>query len=274
MNLEPIREITQDEVAQYLADGIILLKGLFDNDWIDHLIKSVANDIANPGPMHRQLEDDGDSGSFFYETIMWTYNDDFRRFVFESPAARVVAQLMNSRKVNIYYDQLLIKEPGTSKITPWHHDMPYLPIRGDQFCTMWLALDRVTDENGAVEYIRGSHKWGKVFNPMSFKEGRDYEHGLESIPDIDAKREDFDIVQYDLEPGDCTVHHALLVHAAPGNKRSERRRRGYITRWAGDDVTYFPAEEGKKLQNLIFDPGISPGAPLDSKLWPVVWQQS
>ena len=69
MNLEPIREITQDEVAQYLADGIILLKGLFDNDWIDHLIKSVANDIANPGPMHRQLEDDGDSGSFFLRYV-------------------------------------------------------------------------------------------------------------------------------------------------------------------------------------------------------------
>jgi ectoine hydroxylase-related dioxygenase (phytanoyl-CoA dioxygenase family) len=56
--------------------------------------------------------------------------------------------------VNIFYDQLLIKEPGTVKRTPWHHDMPSWPLAGWQVCTIWLALDPVTEESGAVEYVR------------------------------------------------------------------------------------------------------------------------
>lgn len=50
----------------------------------------------------------------------------------------------------------LIKEPGTVKRTPWHHDMLYWPLVGLQVCTIWLARDRVTKDSGAVECARGS----------------------------------------------------------------------------------------------------------------------
>src|SRR5712691_13305566 len=83
-----------------------------------------------------------------------------------------------------------------------------------------------------------------------------------------AMRHSLQLIQYELEPGDCTVHHALLVHAAPGNTLATRRRRALVTRWTGDDVRYAPKP---KIQPLIRQPTIPPGAPLDSELWPVVW---
>jgi len=204
-------------VRRYDEDGVVLLKGMFDEAWLKHLSEQIEVDIANPGPLHTELEDDGQTGRFFFDTFMWTYNPAFKQFVFESPAARIAAHMMHANKVNIFFDQLLIKEPGTVKHTPWHHDMPYWPLVGWQVCTIWLALDPVTKESGAVEYVRGSHKWGVQFNPTAFAGDDRYEQGMPRILDIEAMRHSLQLIQYELEPGDCTVHHVLLVHAAPGN---------------------------------------------------------
>lgn len=52
-------------------------------------------------------------------------------------------------------------------------------------------------------------------------------------------------------------------------RESNRRRRAYVTRWAGDDTVYYPRPD---IQPMISEPDIPEGAPLDSKLWPVVWR--
>ena len=88
--------------------------------------------------------------------------------------------------------------------------------------------------------------------------------------DIEANRDDYDIVWFDLEPGDCTVHHALTVHGAPGNASNSFRRRAYVTRWTGDDVTYNPRPN---LMKILRDPGIAAGDPLDCDLFPVIWNR-
>ena len=64
------------------------------------------------------------------------------------------------------------------------------------------------------------------------------------------------------------MHDGLVVHGAPGNRSAATRRRAYLTRWAGDDVTYDPRPN---LQRMLRDPGIEPGGPLDSDLFPVVY---
>ena len=58
------------------------------------------------------------------------------------------------------------------------------------------------------------------------------------MPDIDTARDDYEIVSWDLEPGDVYVFHGLTVHGAGGNVREDVRRRGYAVRYTGDDVRY------------------------------------
>lgn len=270
MNLKPPREITEAEIQTYREDGVVLLKGLFDPEWVDFLRVAAEKDMESPGPLCQELTASGKSGRFYFNTFMWTYSDAFRRFVFGSPAASIAGQVMQSSKVNVFFDQLLIKEPGTEEETPWHHDMPYWPVRGNDICTVWLALDSVTKESGAVEYVKGSHKWGKAFRPPAFAGDDKYKIDLPAVPDIANNRSDFDFIQFELEPGDCTVHHGLLVHGAPGNSVSERRRRAVVSRWAGDDAVYYPLPN---IQKMMWDPDIPKAGPLDSDLWPVVWQR-
>lgn len=127
----------------------------------------------------------------------------------------------------------------------------------------------MTADSGAVEYIKGSHRWGQRLKPQSFSGQTKFDEDLPPVPDIEAEREKHEIVQYELAPGDCTIHHALLVHHAPGNSRNDRRRRAFVTRWAGDDATFYPHDGVQHMPPL---PDIPAGGPLDSELWPVVWR--
>jgi ectoine hydroxylase-related dioxygenase (phytanoyl-CoA dioxygenase family) len=72
-----------------------------------------------------------------------------------------------------------------------------------------------------------------------------------------------------MEPGDCTVHHAFTLHGAPGNASNDQRRRAYVQRWVGYNLTYNPRPN---LQRMLRDPGIPIGAPLDSDLFPGFWR--
>lgn len=270
MNGTPVRAITEDEIRTFEADGVVLLKGLFDADWIAFMRGAAEKSLADPGELHFEFAAERkDPGRFFFETFSWLHNADCDRFVRQSPAAAIAGAIMRSAKVNIFFDQWLIKEPGTPTKTPWHHDLPFWPVDGNQVCTLWLALDPVTVQTGAVEYVTGSHRWGKRFKARSFSGVDRYGEDLPDVPDIDSLRGELALVQHELAPGDCTVHHGLTVHGSPGNFSTDMRRRAHVTRWAGDDAFYHPRPN---IQKIPRDPGIAAGAPLDSTLWPVIWR--
>lgn len=261
------REISNDEIRAFDKEGIVFLPAMFSREWVDAIRAAAEEGLKNPGTLHAELAaEHGEDGRFFHDTFIWTRNESCRKFVFESPAAEIAARIMQSRKINIFFDQWLIKEPGTATKTPWHHDMTYWPIDGSQICTIWLALDPVTAESGAVEYVKGSHRWGKKFRPASFGSGSQYTEDIPDVPDIDAMRDELDIVQFELQPGDCTVHHGLTVHSAPGNQTSTTRRRAYTSRWAGDDVTFYPRDGIQEMPPMPEE--LHSGDPLDSELWP------
>lgn len=266
----PIRDISQAEIQSYQEDGIVCLRGFFDADWVARMREAAELSLDNPTEMAIEMATtQGKSGRFFFDTFVWRHNPICRDFIYNSPAAELAAQIMQTDKLNIFFDQWLIKEPGTDVPTPWHHDLPYWPVDGSQIATIWLALDPVDLASGAVEYVKGSHLWGQRYRAKSFGGTVDYSEDLPEIPDIDLARDQYDIVHFDLEPGDCTVHHALSVHGASGNSRTDHRRRAYVTRWAGADATFHPVD----VRHMPALPDIAAGGPLDSDLWPVILQR-
>ena len=104
-------------------------------------------------------------------------------------------------------------------------------------CSIWVALDPIPKQS-ALEYIRGSHLWSE-FNPQHFTDHSPYAGtDLPSLPDIESSRDDYDIMRFDMRPGDALVFQAMMVHGAPGNASNQHRRRAYSTRWLGDDARY------------------------------------
>lgn len=257
---------------KYNLEGVIKLSGAFDPEWIDFLRNATEENMNNPSELAEEYADNEKSTRFFGDQFIWTRNDDFKKFVFESEAAKIAATLMNATKINMFFDHLLVKEPGSIEPTPWHQDGPYWKIKGQQICSIWFAMDNVNEENGGVCYVKGSHH-GQSYRPESFSGGgHDHynETDLPFMPNIDDTFSGDEIICYDLKPGDCLIHHANIIHGAKGNKTSKVRRRGYATRWTGDDVVWDPRVA---TADIPFDPGLAPGEKLDCELFPVIWKK-
>lgn len=273
MNREPPRPPTPDEIAAYARDGVVRLERTFDATWVERLRAAVERSLAEPAPMALEFNAPGQPGRFFGDMFMWTRDADFRAAAFDSPAPAVAAALMGATRLNLFYDQLFVKEPGTPKRTPWHQDAPYWAVAGRQVCSVWIALDDVDADSGAVEYVLGSHRWNRRFRPAPFRDGglndaRFRQSDLEPVPDIEAARGDYDIRWWPMRAGDCLVFHSAIMHGAPGNSAATRRRRGLAVRFAGDDAVWDPRPG---TFAMIREPGIRAGGPLDCDLFPVVW---
>ena len=173
---------------------------------------------------------------------MWTRDPDFRAFLFESPIAEMAAKVMQSSKAHLLWEFISIKEPNSPYPTDWHQDIAGNPVKGPHCCGTWLSLDEVTIQSGAVEYIKGSHRWGRYFQVGTKLEYYLHEEmqdddsirelHFEEFPDFDELRKYYekDIVHFDVQPGDAVMHQLLTIHGAPGNF-SNRRRRAIAPRW-------------------------------------------
>ena len=266
----PSPNIDDRQLSAYEKDGVICLRGAFDSGWIELLRRASDDAMANPGP-NAELYGDQDTRGFFGDLDIWTRNPDFRSFVLNSPAAEIAASVMQSSKATFFYDQLLVKEPGTQERTPWHQDQPYWAVKGRQICSVWLSMDPVPEEI-SLEFVRGSHHWGE-FNPQHFDDHTPYEGtGLPTLPDIESDRLSYDIARFELGPGDCLIFQAMIAHGAPGNWSTTDRRRGYSTRWLGDDARF--CERSGEVAIPTFPTEFNDGDAFSGEMFPTVYQRS
>ena len=261
------------DIETYRKEGAVCLRGLFESSWVELLKLGIERNLNHPGPNARHYNAGRDTGFYFADAGVWRDIPEYRQFLFDSPAVNIAAELMNASKVNLFFDNLFIKDAETPEITPWHHDMPYMPISGEQVCSLWLALDEVPVEN-SVEYIAGSHRWGKQYRPRNFFDpeadyaGHEFDDdNLEPIPDFHAMRDQLTMRRWAMSPGDVQAFHGYTVHGSPGNSTSSRRR-AFVSRWCGDDVVY--DWKGPETYPVFEDCGLGLGDALDSEIFPVV----
>lgn len=262
--------IPDSTVADYQRDGAICIRGAF-RDWVKPLSKAVELNMANPGPLGKEQLTEGEPGRFFSDMCNWRRFREYRDFVFESPAAEIAARAMRSGTAQFFHEHVLVKEPGTFKLTPWHHDMPYYCVEGEQTVSIWLALDEV-ERSACVNFVAKSHRWGKRFHPVYFRDASEFDHEdnhYAPLPDLEADSDAYSLLAWDLEPGDAILFHFLTLHGT-GAVEIKGWRRGFSTRWIGDDVRYIdrPGATSPPFPNI----GLNPGDRMPEHSFPVVWR--
>lgn len=274
MNRKPAHPVTEDDIAAYERDGAVCLRGLFDQDWCSRMHDAAVSYMQSGEGRKRVVDRPDETGQFYSNVFMCMGNDDFMAFRNESPVAEIAATLMRSKAVRFWYDQLFIKEPMTVAPTQWHHDLPFWPFLGEHVVSIWIALTPATRETSGLEYIAGSHKWGKFYRPVTPDEDPAFANpDLEPCPNFSERHDDPSLrfLSWDLEAGDCVCHHPLTVHGAGGNKSRTQRRIGLSLRFFGDDARYDPKPYTVKLP---FEPTCAPGEhPDDDRLFPLIWER-
>jgi ectoine hydroxylase-related dioxygenase (phytanoyl-CoA dioxygenase family) len=264
---ESDRVLAAEAVEAYQRDGAICVRGALDAQCLDGIAADLEANMSDPGPWSCEYTPDGAPGRFWDDYCNWQRFDGYRAALAFSSLPRIAAVAMQSRTARIFHEHVLVKEAGTSEVTPWHHDQPYYCIDGDQCLSIWVPLDPVPLAS-SLRFVAGSHH-GQMYAPKRFMDHESYGYGSgwSSVPDIDAELEDHSILQWELEPGDCIVFHMRALHAATG---SSRRRRVFSARYVGDDIRYAhrPAPTSPPFPEVAAV--LSPGDPLDHPTFPLV----
>lgn len=256
--------MTPEEITAFQEDGAVCLRGAF-TDWVEVMAAGVERNMREPGEY--ASENAVTQGRFFDDYCNWT-RSEFERIMRESPAARLAAEAMQSPRAQFFHDHVLVKEPGTSKPTPWHQDGPYYFVEGRQTVSFWIPLDPVRD--ATLRLIAGSHRWERMVRPVSWADDSDFYQGEEDwipVPDPDANPDAQRILEWEMEPGDCVLFDFRTLHGARGNPHGARRR-ALSLRWVGDDARY--VERPGRTSPPFPGHGMKPGERLREDWFPVI----
>ncbi len=282
MNNELLRPISTEEINIYHRDGVVPLRGMFDKDWIELLNKGLNVNCESPTERSRIWDKDDAGHTMFYDTLAWREIEEYKKFIFGSPAAQICGQLMKTKAVHYFFDAVFVRSPGTKFETPWHQDEPYWSIEGYDACTLWMPLVPVKQKN-CLSFVPGSHLFKSVFNQKNFgeltgnpKDQVDFSKVADQeFPDINADPERFGVVSWELQPGDCIAFNGRTMHGGSGKLDNDTSLKVFTTKWMGDDVRI-------KFRNYGMDPdfssvmikkGLKSGDRPSTDMYPLVWSK-
>jgi len=263
-----VRPVTDTEVAFFHQNGWVLLKGLVDPEVcramleigrpkLARLVEGTEEKDVKPGSAQMQIAE-SDQGTIvnipqwceWRGAVRAAQDPVYSGVVLSKAMGRNVRRLLDrDRPLRIYHDIFVCKRPdNASTPTHFHQDATNFPLDRNAL-TAWVALDEVTPDQGPVRFYSGSHKFG-LFGSIA--------PGGGDIRDEYPELERFQISPaHHLQPGDCTVHHGLVVHGAGANN-TLRPRWSYL-------ASYFPADARYNgMPNHDTDGfGLKKGYPLD-----------
>ena len=128
--------------------------------------------------------------------------------------------------IALWNSSLFAKPAADGKRTPWHQDGQYWPIRPLATCTVWIAIDDSTTENGCLRVIPGSHH-GQRLRAHRKTDAEDVTLNQELLASEFDEAQAADLV---LKAGQMSLHDVYLLHGSEPNV-SPRPRRGMTLRF-------------------------------------------
>lgn len=205
--------LSESQIAQYHSDGFVVPDYRVPPDMLADLADAHERLIAK----HPEFSD--------LCTALLDYDLSFLNAARNDALLDMVEQVIGP-DFALWNSSMFAKPAHVGSRTPWHQDGEYWPIRPLATCTVWIALDASTQENGCLRVLPGSHKARKLFkHTTSDAEGLSLNQEL-SDPECPIK----DPADIMLEPGQVSLHDVYLAHGSEPN-RSGKSRRGMTLRF-------------------------------------------
>ncbi len=196
----------------------------------------------------------------FHALGAWRLRPGFHDLLWNPALVMAASQLLGG-SVRFWHDQLFCKPARHGGVVAWHQDYSYwtrtVPMA---HLTAWVGLDDSRRDNGCVHYVPGSHRWELL--PITGLAGN-----MEAIREVlsDEQWQQFsNPVAVELNAGECTFHHPLMVHGSFAN-RTDRPRRAAVLNYVRDGV------KSNSDQSLLAGvPPIPAGQPLSGQFFPLL----
>jgi ectoine hydroxylase-related dioxygenase (phytanoyl-CoA dioxygenase family) len=247
MDRRTSHSLTESQIAQFKLNGFLVVEDVLSKDELEalaaHTDRIAAGEAKHIPETSIQLEKifrDGEQpvtnqvlsvrklfNLAVYDEIMWSH-------VSNPKIVDIVAALLGTDDIKMYGDQLFMKAPKVGTAQGWHQDSAsWRDIFPMDLVSAWTAIDPAMEENGCLNFVPGTHRWGMMQS-----------NRLKQFQ-ADLGNPQWPIVPVPLCPGSISFHHSLVLHQSNANT-SNNRRRGYAahymraTSWRDESVTDAP----------------------------------
>ncbi|MDA7498139.1 phytanoyl-CoA dioxygenase family protein [Akkermansiaceae bacterium] len=209
--------LTEEQLSDYDHDGYIVVRNLFSKDEIDSLGHAARSD--NEMDKSSTQRDDGEGNAV--RLALWNHPGDGIYGMFARCRKMVdrVEEILKEEAYH-YHSKMILKDAKVGGAWAWHQDYGYWYQNGvlsPNLCSVMIAVDQSTIENGCMQVIKGSHKLGRINHILSGDQaGADMER-------VEEAKKRLDLVHVTMDPGDALFFHSNTLHASDANESDHPR---------------------------------------------------
>ena len=230
-------KLSQEQLDFFEENGYLAGVKMLDEEQIETLKNELA-ELADPNhPGHSLFHEFHSNESADPNTILfhalgaWRITKGFHDVLWNPRFLVAASQLLGNRPVRFWHDQLFWKPPKKGGVVAWHQDYSYWTrTKPVAHLTCWCSLDNATLENGCLQYVPGSQRWGLLDKPNLAGD-------LMGIMDYlnEEQKMEFKPIPVEVKAGEAIFHHSLTLHGS-GENRSQQARRAFVINVFADGV--------------------------------------
>jgi ectoine hydroxylase-related dioxygenase (phytanoyl-CoA dioxygenase family) len=239
-----VQKITEQQIEQFKQDGFIIVDKIIEREQVSLLLERF--DKIFYGEYETGLDPDevnwksGRDDESLTRQICngWKADRYVASVVLQSFIGEACARLGGWPGARITQDNLLWKPPGGRPLG-FHQDSSYEEfIVPNEWVSCWIALDDTTAAGGTVEYVKGSHLWGKTGKIKQFHGPDDPHEDLRMAMKTMGHRE-LSTVKVEVAAGGGTFHSGWIWHGSDVNK-ADVPRRSIVAHCMSSECRYNP----------------------------------
>ncbi len=213
--------ITYDQISRFNIEGYLVIENIISKQEVEAYKSIYDRFLDGEIDAGKNRSDLGDGLGQSKKTenitqIMWP--SDFVPDLLAMPyhlRTLSIAKEILGEDMEMDFDMLINKAPGTDTATPWHQDAAYwINLPDKRAISCWLALDHATKDNGCMWYVPGSHLQPLRAHTYAGKKG-----GA-----LVCSASENEGIFVEVQPGSCILHHGAMLHYSRGNATATNRR--------------------------------------------------
>jgi hypothetical protein len=263
-------ELSPEQVESFKENGFLHGVKLLDEQQIETIRNELAA-IADPKHPGHELfyefhsnESTDPSTILFHALGAWRITEGLHDVLWNPRFLVAASQLLGDKPVRFWHDQIFWKPPKQGGVVAWHQDYSYWTrTKPIAHLTCWCGLDDATQENGCLQYIPGSHRWGLLPKPVIAGE-------LQGIKEFltDEQKKQFEQPRFaEVKAGEAIFHHSLTLHGSGANT-SSKPRRAFVINAIADGVV---SDSNEVLLEGV--PVVPKGEMIEGQFFPLLYSR-
>ncbi len=211
--------LDQSLISEFRDNGFVVTPNVFEPSELDRFGAAVDDAVAErtAGDARHVRDKSTYEQSFIQCMRLWETSPRVCPFTFHQGLGAIASQLLGVDQLLLWQDQALYKEAG-GRITDPHQDQPFWPIGDAPLISAWIPLHDITLAHGAMGYVPGSHKAGRLTRVDITHRTEPYD--ILSDPALGGRGPEW----VEVAAGAVVWHHGYTVHQAAPNHSAETRR--------------------------------------------------